>query len=115
MRKRGINRSPTLHNKSAAKQAKRYQFADTIYDETAQACICPAGKQLYRYGSHRVINGYAAVKFRGAQRDRLPYSHRDRCSSHPERTKVRQVAFFRGERRAVVWRVPVSQRLLDDF
>ncbi|HVK54807.1 MAG TPA: transposase, partial [Burkholderiales bacterium] len=90
-------KSNPLHNKSSKQgKPKRYQPADFVYDATTQTCVCPAGKQLYRNGSRCVINGYAAVKFQGAQRDCLPCSHRDRCLSHPARTKTRQVAFFQG-------------------
>ncbi len=64
--------------------------------EDLSHCICPAGKRLYRNGANVVINGYAGVKFHGAQRDCLPCSLRDRCLKHPERTKARQVVFFKG-------------------
>jgi hypothetical protein len=43
-----------------------------------------------------VINGYAGVKFHGAERDCLPCTLRHRCLKHPERTKARQVVFFNG-------------------
>jgi transposase len=59
-------------------------------------CICPAGKRLYRNGANVVINGYAGVKFHGAERDCLPCTLRHRCLKHPERTKARQVVFFNG-------------------
>jgi hypothetical protein len=59
-------------------------------------CICPAGKRLYRNGRNVVINGYAGVKFHGAQRDCVPCPLRDRCLKHPQRTPARQVVFFHG-------------------
>jgi len=59
-------------------------------------CICPAGKRLYRNGANVVINGYAGVKFHGAERDCLPCTLRDRCLKHSERTAARQVVFFKG-------------------
>jgi transposase len=59
-------------------------------------CICPAGKRLYRNGANVVINGYAGVKFHGAERDCLPCTLRHRCLKHPERTAARQVVFFKG-------------------
>jgi transposase len=84
-----------LHDKS--KRTKRYQTGDFDYDQTTQTCTCPAGKRLYRNGSHCVINGYAVVKFQGAQQDCVPCTHRHRCLRTPEKTKTRQVAFFQGK------------------
>ena len=50
------------------------------------------------YGHGRgVINGYAVVRFEGAQRHCLPCAHRKRCLRTPEKTKTRQVAFFQGK------------------
>jgi hypothetical protein len=79
------------------KQAARYQPKDFDYDPETKTCTCPAGKQLYGNGSDCTINGYAAVKFQGAQRDCLPCTHRDRCLLTPQKTKARQVAFFHGK------------------
>jgi transposase len=70
---------------------RAFRFAEDL-----SHCICPAGKRLYRNGANVVINGYAGVKFHGAQRDCLPCSLRHRCLKHPERTKARQVVFFNG-------------------
>ena len=70
---------------------REFRFAEDL-----SHCICPAGKRLYRNGANVVINGYAGVKFHGAQRDCLPCTLRDRCLKHPERTKARQVVFFKG-------------------
>ena len=86
-----------IHDKGGKpKQAARYQPKDFDYDPQTGTCICPAGKQLYGNGSGCTINGYAAVKFQGAQRDCMPCTHRDRCLLAPQKTKVRQVAFFKG-------------------
>lgn len=88
-----------LHDKGGKrKKAARYQPLDFDYDPVAGTCVCPVGKQLYGNGSGCTINGYAAVKFQGAQRDCLPCTHRDRCLLKPEKTKVRQVAFFQGKK-----------------
>ena len=87
-----------IHDKGGkAKQAARYQPKDFDYDPAAQTCICPAGKRLYSNGSNCTINGYAAVKFQGAQRDCLSCTQRDKCLLKPEKTKARQVAFFQGK------------------
>jgi transposase len=90
--------SNPLHDKGGKpKQAARYQPKEFDYDQQAGTCICPAGKQLYGDGSGCTINGYAAVKFKGAQRDCVPCTHRDRCLLTPQKTKTRQVSFFHGK------------------
>ena len=86
-----------IHDKGGKpRKAARYQPKDFDYDPQTGTCICPAGKQLYGNGSDCTINGYAAVKFQGAQRDCLPCTHRERCLLTPHKTKARQVAFFQG-------------------
>ena len=88
-----------IYNKGGKpKKTARYQPKDFTYDPEAGTCICPAGKQLYSNGSDCTINGYAAVKFQGAQRDCVPCTHRDRCLLTPQKTKVRQVSFFQGKK-----------------
>ena len=87
-----------IHDKGGKpKQAARYQPKDFDYDPQAGTCFCPAGKQLYGNGSGCIINGFAAVKFQGAQRDCIPCTHRERCLLTPHKTKARQVAFFHGK------------------
>ena len=87
-----------IHDKGGKpKQAARYQPKDFDYDPQAGTCFCPAGKQLYGNGSGCTINGFAAVKFQGAQRDCIPCTHRERCLLTPHKTKARQVAFFHGK------------------
>jgi transposase len=87
-----------LHDKGGKpKQAARYQPKDFDYDAEAGTCFCPAGKQLYRDGSDCIINGYAAVKFKGAQRDCMSCTQRERCLLNPHKTKTRQVSFLHGK------------------
>ena len=89
-----------LHDKSAnakAKKPKCYRPRDFDYDPESGTCICPAGKKLYGHGSGCVINGYAVIRFQGAQRDCVPCTQRKRCLRTPEKTKTRQVAFFQGK------------------
>ncbi len=100
-----------------ADQAKHKAKGDALYDTSARSerirlyrpedfqlaadrshCLCPAGKRLYANGSHCTINGFAAMKFCGAQRDCVPCAQRARCLRFPDRTTVRQVAFFQGRR-----------------
>lgn len=90
-----------LHDKRApTSRAKVYGPADFDFDPKTHSCICPAGKRLHGAGSGCTINGYAVIKFRGAQRDCVPCPQRARCLRTPEKTKTRQVAFFRGKARS---------------
>jgi transposase len=90
-----------LHDKSGNKKAKKeaavYRPADFDYDPETRTCVCPSGKTLYGNGSHCVINGFAAVKFQGAQQDCVPCKQRDKCLRTPGKTKTRQVSFFQGK------------------
>jgi transposase len=86
-----------LHDKSTIeKKTTTYQPSDFSYDAEARTCVCPAGKSLYNHGSG-IINGFAVVRFEGAQRDCLPCAHRQCCLRTPDKTKTRQVAFFHGK------------------
>ena len=86
-----------IHDKGGKPQkAARYRPKDFDYDPQAGTCVCPAGKQLYGDGSSCTINGRTAVRFKGAQCDCVPCTQRDRCLLKPDKSKVRQVAFFRG-------------------
>lgn len=101
-----------IHDKGGKpKQAARYQPKDFDYDPQAGTCTCPAGKQLYGNGSDCTINGYAAVKFQGAQRDCVPCTHRDRCLLTPQKTKVRQVSFFQGKKDGVSYTDKMKARI----
>lgn len=86
-----------LYDKSARlKEPTKYRSADFNYDPVAQTCVCPAGNSLYHHGKHCVIGDFISVRFRGAQRDCGPCTHRERCLRHPDKSKTRQVAFFLG-------------------
>jgi len=78
------------------KSARHYRPEDFDYDPEAGTCVCPAGKALYRNGANCLHNGFVAVKFQGAQRDCVPCTERERCLRTPQKTKTRQVCFFRG-------------------
>lgn len=86
-----------LGTRTAKKKAAVYRPEDFRYDPATKTCVCPANKTLYGNGSSCVINGFAAIKFQGAQRDCVPCEQRDRCLRTPEKTKTRQVTFFQGK------------------
>jgi hypothetical protein len=93
---------PLYDKTKPAKKAKHYRPQDFTYDPTADTCICPAGKQLYQNGANCNHNGFIAVKFQGALRDCVPCSQREKCLRTPQKTKARQVSFFRGKADAAV-------------
>ena len=87
-----------LYDKAHPKKAARtYRPSDFTYDPDTGTCLCPAGKALYQNGSNCIHNGYRSTKFSGALRDCVPCDHRKQCLRTPEKTKVRQVSFFRGK------------------
>ncbi len=77
-------------------KTQQYTAKDFAYDEASHTCICPAGKNLYSNG--RVISegGNETLRFRGAKRDCLACTHREKCFRDPEKTETRQVAIFIG-------------------
>lgn len=82
------------HQKIYGVNTEQYTAKDFDYDAQAHTCRCPAGKQLYSNGRSTNLNGYEALKFRGAKRDCMPCTHRDRCMKDPSKTQTRQVAIF---------------------
>ncbi len=85
-----------LHDKSTPSRALPvYQPSDFTYDAEGRTCVCPAGKALYRKGQP-VKKGLLADQYQGAKRDCGPCAQRAQCLRTPEKTAVRQVAFFHG-------------------
>lgn len=85
-----------LHDKRSRdeKPVRLYKASDFVVAADQTHAICPAGKTLHRNGGHCTIGPYAAVKFRGMQRDCVPCDQRERCLRKPDTTKVRQVAIL---------------------
>ena len=52
---------------------------------------------LYQNGSNCIHNSYISTKFSGTLRDCVPCDQREKCLRSREKTKVRQVSFFRGK------------------
>ncbi|WP_287399538.1 transposase [Nitrosomonas sp. H1_AOB3] len=97
MGKRHTRPSP-IRSGISVDSPKRFDPGDFQLAGNGSHCLCPAGKRLYSNGSNCIFNGYAAMKFRGAERDCQPCTLRAQCLRTPEKTKTRQVAFFRGKR-----------------
>lgn len=81
---------------TTTKPGGRYRPADFNYTPQTGTCICPAGKALYQNGAHCTINGRIFTKFSGTLRDCVPCDQRTQCLRTPEKTQVRQVAFYQG-------------------
>lgn len=88
---------PLYDKAHPAKKAKLYRPADFDHDPETGTCICPAGKSLYQNGANCIHNGQIGTKFQGALRDCVPCELREKCLRTPEKTKTRQVCFFRGK------------------
>jgi hypothetical protein len=75
-------------------KSRLFRPADFQYDAANQTCTCPAGRRLYSNGSQCKVKGRTHHKFTGAKQDCMPCTLRAQCLRYPERTPVRQVAFF---------------------
>jgi len=75
---------------------KLFSPKDFIFPEDFSHCICPAGKRLYRSGFNVTVKNFKAIKFKGPKSACLPCRLRSQCLRHPERTEIRQVAYFTG-------------------
>lgn len=78
-------------------KAKLFSPGDFHFDPQQRTCHCPAGKPLYRSGGNVVVEGYKAFKFKGTVRDCVPCELRKQCLRNPDKTRIRQVAFFHGK------------------
>ena len=86
----------SLHDNSQTPRALPiYQPSDFAYDAEARTCVCPAGKALYRKGQP-MKKGLLADQYQGAKQHCVPCAQRAQCLRTPEKTTVRQVAFFHG-------------------
>ncbi len=65
-------------------------------DAEARACVCPAGKSLYRRDGNRKTKDDVGAHFRGAKRDCGLCPLRAQCLRTPDTTLARNIAFFRG-------------------
>jgi transposase len=87
-----------LHDKSPkAKKASHFKPADFEFDAERLTCRCPAGHFLYRNGMNCRHGEHIGIKFQAAWMDCGPCPLRKQCLRTPEKTKTRQVTFFRGK------------------
>ena len=73
-----------------------FRTEDFIFAADLSHCLCPAGKRLYRSGGNVVSEGLRSVRFKGPKSACRPCRLRSQCLRHPEKTEIRQVAYFQG-------------------
>jgi hypothetical protein len=105
-----------LYNKAAAPRSAssgKFTPQDFSYDPKSNTCTCPAGRSLYSNGSQCTTRGRTHHKFTGARRDCLPCELRDRCLRTPQKTPVRQVAFFHRGQASPLTHTEAMKRRID--
>ena len=78
----------------ASGATKKYAPRDFKFADDLSYCICPAGKRLHRNGGHKNNRGYQTVKFQGRRTDCRVCRLRPKCLQRPDKSEVRQVAYF---------------------
>jgi transposase len=87
------------HRKERARREGRsgkFKTCDFTFPADLSHCICPAGKRLYRSGVNANTKGFLSARFKGPKSTCLPCSLRSQCLMKPDKTEVRQVAYFYG-------------------
>lgn len=75
---------------------KLFAIKDFTFPKDLSYCLCPAGKRLYRSGNNVKVKNHIATKFKGPKSACVPCQLRSQCLRTPEKTEIRQVAFFHG-------------------
>jgi transposase len=83
-----------LHDKTKDDKPKVFRPEDFEFKEDGKTCICPAGKALHGSGEFYIVNGLEHLKYKGTLKDCVPCKLREQCLQKPEKTRLRQVAFF---------------------
>ncbi len=95
----GADRYKERHRQDQARKTGRgrlFAAADFVFPEDLSHCICPAGKKLYRSGGQAKVGTFLATKCKAPKSACLPCVLRSACLRYPERTEIRQVAYFHG-------------------
>jgi len=90
---------PDYYGRTRSGKKRLFRPSDFIFANDLSHAICPAGKRLYRSGSCAKTKDYLSYRFKGAKRDCLRCKFRRECLRHPDKTEIRQVAFFTGQNR----------------
>ena len=106
---------PLYDKRPAPKPASHGKFRpqDFTYDAEQNTCICPAGKHLYSNGNYCTIKGRTHHKFSGTLRDCVPCKLRDQCLRTPDKTRIRQVAFFHQSQASPLRHTEAMKRRID--
>lgn len=94
---RHVPRKPDAPFSKPKKEPTHFQNSDFQLADDHSHCICPAGKRLYKGGTVDGYQGFLQIRFRAPKLACRHCPLRPRCLRHPERTQVRQVAFFLGK------------------
>lgn len=95
MRKRDPRYAQTnVHKRPST--AKTFLPKDFTFDREHGTCVCPAGQTLKLNSTNATISGHKATKFKGTAATCAACPLRSQCLRKPDRTGVRQVAFFEG-------------------
>jgi transposase len=73
-----------------------FKVDDFFFPEDLSYAICPAGKKLYRSGSNIDDGKFLSHRFKGTKTACAPCHLRNQCLRKPEKTEIRQVAYFHG-------------------
>lgn len=94
-----VDRYKERSRKERAKREGRgtlFTTEDFTFADDMSYCLCPAGKRLYRSGGNVVTKGLRSIRFKGPKSACLPCTLRTQCLRFPEKTEIRQVAYFHG-------------------
>ncbi|MFH1217613.1 MAG: transposase [Pseudomonadota bacterium] len=94
-----VGRYKERSRKERAKREGRstlFTTEDFTFADDMSYCLCPAGKRLYRSGGNVVTKGLRSIRFKGPKSACLPCTLRTQCLRFPEKTEIRQVAYFHG-------------------
>lgn len=94
---RHVPRKPDAPFSKPKKPPTHFQNSDFKLADDHSHCICPAGKRMYRGGTLDGYQGFLSIRFRAPKLACRHCPLRTKCLRHPERTPVRQVAFFLGK------------------
>jgi transposase len=73
-----------------------FKVDDFTFAEDLSHCICPAGKRISLGARNVEIKTHKATKFKGPKSACVPCKLRSQCLRKPDKTEVRQVAYFHG-------------------
>jgi len=98
---RHVPRKPDAPFSKPKKEKTVFSNKDFKLADDHSHCICPAGKQLSCCTRLDTPDGFESIRFRALAQTCRDCPLRAKCIRHPERTPIRQVAFFLGRAKSV--------------